>query len=485
MSAVFVGGNWTNGRNCSPVYFNLNNAPSNSNINRLARLCCSIKSLVLRALFLAPWQKLLQRYVLVRLDPRIRKAIKKNILGATMKSYNVDGLLTDRETIKKALTTVCKSKKKKNKGNNHKYKKAQKILKNIDYYVDDMHSIMLATKEAYILQHKGLDACDHILSRMYIPKKCEAFRIKDGPSGKERDIVSVPLYPDQVVHQLIIESGSKPLMSGFYYHSYGSIPGKGSHRGQKTVKKIINRHNYLDKSAIKYIAKLDITKCYPSIPHKYIESLLRKKFRGWFYIELCLRILDSYHAKIVDGEKVGLSIGYSPSQWFCNFALTPVDYYIKHDLKGTYSIRYIDDMVLWGRNKKELHKQVALITDLLAKDGIRIKDNWQVYRFDYIDRHGKRRGRDLDFLGLRFFRDKTILRKWLSLKISRQSRELGKQEIISARNARSFMARIGWLRHCNSYNYYHKNIRPNVKIKKIKDVIRNEDRKQRDAAAPL
>lgn len=135
--------------------------------------------------------------------------------------------------------------------------------------------------------------------------------------------------------------------------------------------------------------------------------------------------------------------------------------------------------------QKLLHKQVALITDLLAKDGIRIKDNWQVYRFDYIDRHGKRRGRDLDFLGLRFFRDKTILRKWLSLKISRQSRKLGKQEIISARNARSFMARIGWLRHCNSYNYYHKNIRPNVKIKKIKDVIRNEDRKQRDATAPL
>lgn len=108
-----------------------------------------------------------------------------------------------------------------------------------------------------------------------------------------------------------------------------------------------------------------------------------------------------------------------------------------------------------------------------------------MYRFDYIDRHGKRRGRDLDFLGLRFFRDKTILRKWLALKISRQSRKLGKQEIISVRNARSFMARIGWLRHCNSHNYYHKNIKPNIKIKKIKDVIRNEDRKQRDAAASL
>lgn len=402
-----------------------------------------------------------------------------------MKSYNVDRLLTDRETIKKAITTVCKSKNKKNKGNNHKYKKAQKILKNIDHYVDDMLEIMTATKEAYALQYKNIEIDQKIANRMYIPKRCETFRIKDGPSGKERDIVSVPLYPDQVVHQLIIEAGSKPLMSGFYYHSYGSIPGKGSHRGQKTIKKIIDRHNYKDKSEIKYLAKLDITKCYPSIPHKYIERLLRKKFRGWFYIELCLRILDSYHAKIIDGHKIGLSIGYSLSQWFCNFALTPVDYYVKHDLKVTYFIRYIDDMVLWGRNKKMLHRQVALITSMLAKEGIAIKGNWQVYRFDYIDRKGKRRGRDLDFLGLRFFRDKTILRKWLSLKISRQSRGLGKHEVIAVANARSFMARIGWLKHCNSYNFYHKHIKPNVKIRKIKDVIRNEDRKQRDASTSL
>lgn len=402
-----------------------------------------------------------------------------------MKSYNVDNLLTDRETIERAIVTVCKSKKNKNKGANHKYKKAQKILENIDFYVDDMLSIMLATKEAYTKQHNGPIVEKELLNKMYIPKKCKPFRIKDGPSGKERDIVSVPLYPDQVVHQLIIEVGSGPMMNGFYHHSYGSIPGKGVHKGQKAVKKIINKHNYKDKSAIKYIAKLDIKKCYPSIPHKRIIEMLRKKFRGWFYIELSLRVLDSYHAKIVDGEKIGLSIGYSLSQWFCNFALTPVDYYIKHELKVKHFVRYVDDMVLWGKNKKELHKQVAFITNLLAKGKMIIKDNWQVFRFDYMDRYGERKGRDLDFLGLRFYRDKTILRRWLSLSISRQSKRIKKKKNVSIESARSFMARIGWLRHCDSYNYYHKNIKPNVNIKKIKDVIRSADRKQRNAPAPV
>ena len=41
VSAVFVGGSWTDGRNCSPVFFGLDNAPSASDILRLARLFVS------------------------------------------------------------------------------------------------------------------------------------------------------------------------------------------------------------------------------------------------------------------------------------------------------------------------------------------------------------------------------------------------------------------------------------------------------------
>lgn len=41
VSAVFVGGSWANGRHCSPVFFNLDGAPSLSHVNRLARLFVS------------------------------------------------------------------------------------------------------------------------------------------------------------------------------------------------------------------------------------------------------------------------------------------------------------------------------------------------------------------------------------------------------------------------------------------------------------
>lgn len=35
--AARVGGNWNNGSNAGPVYWNCNNAPSNSNVNYRAR----------------------------------------------------------------------------------------------------------------------------------------------------------------------------------------------------------------------------------------------------------------------------------------------------------------------------------------------------------------------------------------------------------------------------------------------------------------
>ena len=141
----------------------------------------------------------------------------------------------------------------------------------------------------------------------------------------------------------------------------------------------------------------------------------------------------------------------------------------------------MDDMVLFGRNKRKLHKVVRSIMMYLNKIGLKIKHTWQVFRFDYIDRHGKRRGRDIDFLGYRFFRDKIILRKRNALKLRRQVMKIHRMKEITAHVAQSLMSRLGWLRHCNSFNFWHKYVKPYINIKKIKEVIRNESRKYHQA----
>ena len=42
----------------------------------------------------------------------------------------------------------------------------------------------------------------------------------------------------------------------------------------------------------------------------------------------------------------------------------------------------MDDMLLFGRNKKELHKCRALISDYLKKEGLKLKENWQLILLD-------------------------------------------------------------------------------------------------------
>ena len=92
-------------------------------------------------------------------------------------------------------------------------------------------------------------------------------------------------------------------------------------------------------------------------------------------------------------QKRGYLSGNFTSQWFANFNLQDLDHYIKEELKVPYYIRYMDDMVLFHRNKKELHKIKDKIEGFLKKQDLKIKENWQLFRTD---------SRPLDFLGYRF-----------------------------------------------------------------------------------
>ena len=393
-----------------------------------------------------------------------------------MKSFNVDSKLTDINVIKQAIVTVCKSKRKKPTGSNRKYKFAQHILANLDEYAQKTLEIVLAFDRVYGARERQEPINEADLQLMYRPTRCNPFTIRDAGSGKERTIISVPIFPDQIIHQLLMEAAKPVFMREMYEYSCGSIPDGGIHKGKKYLARTIKRHRNRDKTAIKYAAQLDIAKCYPSISHSILKNRLRRKFRGKLFYWLSCAVIDSYHDSEVDGERYGLPLGYSTSHWFCNFYLTPLDHFIKNELGIEYYVRYMDDMVFFGRNKKKLHRAVRAIMAFLQAIRLRLKHTWQVFRFDYIDRYGRRRGRAIDTLGFRFFRDKIILRKRLALTIRRAVRKVARMKQITPHAARSLMSRLGWLRHCNSYNFYHEYVLPYVNIKKLKGVIRNASR---------
>ena len=345
--------------------------------------------------------------------------------------------MADRELIRLAVVSAAKRKKKRN--------DVQTVLSDIDHHVD-------------IIQHM-------IADETYIPSPYKTFEIVDGMSGKHR-IVSCPrFFPDQVMHWLSILASQEIFMHGMYEFVCGSVPGRGVHYGRKHLKKWIET----DKKNTKYCAKLDISKFYPSIDHNALKSALRTKIKD----NKLLWIFDV----IIDSADKGVPIGNYTSQWFANFILQMLDHKIKEELRIAHYMRYMDDMVLFGANKKKLHAAVQKISDELKPLGMALKRNWQVFRVDYIDKTGKRRGRDIDFMGFRFFRDKTIMRKKISLRARRLAARISKDPNLSFERAAGMLSYMGWFKYTDSHNFCEKYIHPKISIKKLKEAVRNENRK--------
>lgn len=159
--------------------------------------------------------------------------------------------------------------------------------------------------------------------------------------------------------------------------------------------------------------------------------------------------------------RVDYLFGNFTSQWFANFYLQDLDHYIKEQLHVKYYIRYMDDMVLFGRNKKELHKIKFSIDDFLKPEGLKLKDNWQLFKVD---------SRPLDFLGYRFYRGYTTLRRSNFLRIKRRVKKIVKRGYLRLTDAYSIVSYHGWLSHCDSFNYRNKYIKPyNITLKNVKE----------------
>ena len=234
-------------------------------------------------------------------------------------------------------------------------------------------------------------------------------------------------------------------MKSMYSHTCGSIPGRGVHYGARHLRRWLDR----DRKNTKYCLKLDIKKFYPSINGDKLKEKFAAKFKDSGVLWLVNTIIDSHGA--------GVPIGNYTSQWFANFFLQGMDNFIKQDLRVMYYIRYMDDMVLLGRNKKELHRARKAIAEYLAPLGLTLKENWQVFRVDK---------RDIDFLGFRFYRHKTTLRGRNALRIRRRVKKAHKKRRVTYEDATAIISYLGWIKHSDSHKYFERYIQPFINIKK-------------------
>lgn len=330
-----------------------------------------------------------------------------------------------RENIMHAISNASKGK--------HDRRIVKKIWDNIDFYINEIQNI--------------------IKNKTYTPSPYVILAIHDGTRKKERTIYKPRFYPDQIIHWSVMQQIEPIIMRGMYDLCCASIRGRGLHYASRYIKK----HLVDDKKNTKYCLKLDVKKFYPSID----KEILKQKFRAKIKDKDLLELLDI----IIDSSEEGVPIGNYTSQWFANFFLQDLDHFIKEELKVKYYVRYMDDMLLFHRNKKELHKIRKKITKFLQNENLVIKENWQLFKTD---------SRPLDFIGYRFYRGYTTLRDSNFLRIKRRIKKASKKTIITYQDACAMVSYVGWLKHCNSHKFKMKYLYPYIDIQKCKGVIGSE-----------
>lgn len=276
----------------------------------------------------------------------------------------------------------------------------------------------IQNREANIMQlHQTL------VARKFKTSPYTTFTIHD---PKEREIFSLPYYPDRIVHHAIMNVLEPMFMSVFTADTYSCIKGRGIHAVQRGVIKALK-----DTAGTKYCLKLDIRKFYPTVDHAVLKQLLRKKIKDWQLLVLLDGIIDS---------AAGLPIGNYLSQYLANFYLTYFDHWLKENRGVKYYFRYADDMVVLASTKEELHQLLAEIRQYLSGNlKLQVKGNYQI--FPVADR-------GIDFVGYKFFHTYTLLRKSIKKSFARA--------VAKGKGPLTIASYMGWVKHCNSRNLVRK-----------------------------
>ena len=322
----------------------------------------------------------------------------------------------------------------------------------------------------------------------YRPCEDNQHEIIDGNNNKKREIEKPQFCPEQVLHHMLVEPFKEVLLNGLYEQVYGCLPAKVL-KVDPTTKKVISK-NFGPHAAIKQLTKwvqvkkkifvgvTDIHHAYGSVHISTLARMMAKVIKDSEWLRLTYAFLHYYPNETDSDEMYGLILGHYTSPWFFNFYLKKFDHYMAAIPEIKY-MRFADNIFIVGTNKRKVHKAMKAMRDYLY-DNLRLELNrcTQVFRFEYIDKSGKIRGRAIDCLGAIIHCNRLGLRKSILKRMRRKAKKIKKKDhAVSWHDGASMLSRISWVRSTDTFQYYVKNIRSNIKIKRLKKRVRNHIKK--------
>lgn len=168
-------------------------------------------------------------------------------------------------------------------------------------------------------------------------------------------------FPERVVFHAIMRI-CHPIFDNYQtYDSYACRVGKGTYKALERAQQYARRY--------KWFAKLDVRHYFESISHRLLMRQLCRMIKDkqlLFYFD---DLIDSYSAS----EGRGIPIGNLTSQYFANHYLAAADHYAKQQLGVRAMVRYMDDILLFAKEKEELmrmmNEYLRYLRDSLSLDG--------------------------------------------------------------------------------------------------------------------
>jgi len=286
------------------------------------------------------------------------------------------------------------------------------------------------------LEENLIDIQNRLIWKMWTPGRWREFQVYD-PKWR---LIQAPQFNDRVIHHALGRVIEPLFERKFIFDSYACRTGKGVHSA------VLRLQTFMRKAereyAHPYVLKADITKYFASIDHKVLFFILCRTIRDKNVLWLCDQIIR--HSGF---NNVGIPVGALTSQLFANIYLDVFDHYIKDALGIKYYVRYMDDFIILGDGKAQLHDKLGLAEEFLNHK-LRLQLNPKTTIFPAS--HG------VDFAGYRTWtthilpRKRNVMRS--KLKFRKLARLYAKRHVTLVDIRASVMSFLGYMKHCNGYN---------------------------------
>jgi RNA-directed DNA polymerase len=210
---------------------------------------------------------------------------------------------------------------------------------------------------------------DELAATVYRPGAYQHFTIRE---PKKRLISAAP-FRDRVVHHALCNVIEPLFEARFHPHSYANRISKGTHRAVDQLQAYARRY--------RYALRLDVVQHFASLDHAVLKAELFRVVhdaQAQWLIEQILHsgagVLDTeYEMVYFPGDDLlaanrprGLPIGNLTSQFWANVYLNNFDHFVKRDLKCPAYLRYVEDFLLFGDDKRVLLDWRAAIIEKMA-----------------------------------------------------------------------------------------------------------------------